>query len=217
MKCVRWSKPHCQSHTLFHNVLHTGGFEKQFADRKKKEPPDIPEPQLQGQAFKTWESKVKRGQSRKLSSIRELWAGVLLPVPQELCSPISGPTVRSATGAQQIQTAEFKSWIKLQKGREIWSSGALILRVHVTNKQLSHRSWGWQAVCPTPAVGTISLENLVVTEIQHFYSPIQAKKIKMLFIISTSCLILVQKKSTILWKATFIKKGGNKDHPNPSP
>lgn len=49
------SKPHCSSHTLFHTVLQTGGFEKQFADRKeKKEPPDIPDSaQLQDQAFKT--------------------------------------------------------------------------------------------------------------------------------------------------------------------
>lgn len=48
-------KPHCSSHTLFHTVLQTGGFEKQFADRKiEKEPQDIPESaQLQDQAFKT--------------------------------------------------------------------------------------------------------------------------------------------------------------------
>lgn len=34
------------------------------------------------------------------------------------------------------------------------------------------------------------------------------KEIKMLFIISASCLILVQKKSTIIWEVTFKKKGG---------
>lgn len=63
------------------------------------------------------------------------------PVQQDLCSPISSPTLHSTRNTTDIDTRTvFKSRIKLQKGAETWNSGLLILRVHLINKQLFHGS-----------------------------------------------------------------------------
>lgn len=186
-------------------------FKSNLLTENKKEPPDIPEfaqvrarqLRLKIQGEKGTKQKVVIGTGAV--NLSRGSPGALLSYLGSN-SPFCHCSTTHTDNRGQIQDQVAKRRRDLQE----W---CFALRVHVINKQLSQKlgrlsaQHQWWVQYPQR---TSWPQNFNISTAQSR----PKKKIKMLFIISTSCLILVQKKSTILWKATFKKRGGNKDHPN---